>query len=372
LIVLFLGTFFSNCQREIKEIKNPVSENLPQSVSDFIKEHSGEVVIPSHELVTYRYVDANENLLSSHGNARITSSNPDWCDDPFGDDVPIPDPSEVTQTAYKVDCANGGYIVTVTWRVKTPFEIVAENPFSPSTKSTGKIRIKDIGNNTLYQNNSIAINSSDIVYISQDPNDNDVRMYDVTYTTPVISWTVFQTISTVAYAFNIWTDCTSDNFPSGFAINTPFTSPISYPDYTNSTQPCDRLDFAAIDPSSPPTGYVAYAIGTDPLGSGCYPTGWVYNTGTQFQYRKSGTSTWHNLEIYFPTSGLRTNGYVYFWEVMYIPDNGTNSSTNFFDGSGTYEFRWRNIMKSDAVSSPNSTNVDCASGIWSSITTLTI
>lgn len=372
IAIFFLTAIaLTNCKRESVQQENiKTSLEAPSQVKDFIKAHAGSQVIPSDIKVPYEYVDEKGQKLLTHL-FTTNSSNSSWCDDPST--APIPDPSTVTQSAIKVDCGNGGYVITVTWRVKTPFEIVATNPFNSASKSVGRIRIRDIYNTIIYQNTNIQLMGSNINYISQDPADADIRMYDVTYTTPLIAWTNFSGPVTLAYSYNIWTDCTSSNYPSGFAINTPYSSGVNFTSYTNSGQPCNRLDIFSISPSSPPAGYLGYAIGTDPYGSGCYPYGWVYNTGTQVQYRKQGTSGWTNLETYLSGTGpLRTNGFVYYWEVTLVPKNGTNGSSNFVGGAGVYEFQYRNIMKANAAADPQSTGYDCPGSTWSSIFTLTV
>lgn len=242
-----------------------------------------------------------------------------------------------------------GYLLTINWEVSTVFDLVNANPNNGSQLSRGRIRLKNSGGTTVFQD--LNITPVSITSLGTDPNNSAKTIYSISFTTPYISQSLMNQAATLDNSYFIYSDCDDT-----YAISTSYISVYST-NISDITDPCQRLDNAYIVPSTtvnPP--YEGYAAGSDVVGN-CNDWGYIHNTGSRIQYRYQGTSTWNSLPMREPGSGtLRTTGIVFYWEVLYI------EAGDLSNGSGTYEFRYQNTYPNPDA---------CSSAPWSPIETHT-
>lgn len=326
------------------------SQKIPQKVLDKLKTQDGQITIPINETIKGFVTDQNGNPIDvSKSNHR--STDPNLCDDPSNINV-----TATLVSLSKSFTCNVGYKVNAVWELSTNVDmLLATNPLNSSQLSKGRLQLKNSSGTVIYS--QLSITPVSITDLGADPNVSGNKIFRVTYSSANISTSTMNSAYTMANSCFIYTDCTS----TGYALNIPYLSNNVFYVGNIYGDPCTRIDKAYIVPDN--TAYSnssGYVSGSDVIGN-CYPSGYTHNTGTHVQYRLQGNSTWIDMTwISSPNYGAGANRgpYIYYWEVLPF-----NIST------GTYEFRYRNVMVSSVTVEPPT--VTC-SGPWSQIETIGI
>jgi hypothetical protein len=218
--------------------------------------------------------------------------------------------------------------------------LVAANPNNSSQLSRGRLRLKNSSGTVIFSNTNIPLSS--IENLGADPYDASLTRFRITFTTPFIDNTTYNSSATAEPAAFIYTDCS--NVPS---VTVPYSSQQATSTTANYTTPCTRYDKVYYNPAS--GGTPANVAGVNASG-GCGIYGYIYPDQHHIQYYKSSTSTWLDMKFYF--YGSTAEGYIYNWDVWYI-DRSTDLAP-----VGNYQIRYRNKENNTSYGGP------CESPSW--------
>lgn len=334
-----------------------------------IKDQGKSTYLPLNIVVPAILLDKDGNEIKRKSFGAALSTPQAWCDDPGS--APIPSEPSVTLVGVehlKENCGNYPHTFTMSWIIKTPFELTDVNPNNNSQISRGRLRIKN-GSTTTYQDLNIPIETGDIVLQGTDPLDSDIKIYSVSYTKSGIadSYLLDGSFTSVEVSFFIYSDCE----PDAVTVSTGYYAAFSP---YNIILPCLRIDNVYISPStqlSPPpdNDYCGSIAGTDPFGACPSAPTYYINLGSEIQVKKAGDpdTDYQPLQTYATgKTDHRTDGYVFYWEVRYTEQlQNYVPNTSGISWPANFTFRWRNI---DGTST---SNITCT-GDWSDPVTLSV
>ena len=347
LLFVLLSIFIVSCTKnevssttDDKALEEPSIARMKQ----LIKEQSPglNVVIPINQRIEMNFLDQHGNPITKSSNRTLGIRANYVCDMP-GNINPYSTFSSVTRS---FDCGYG-YRYTVTYLVSAPVNIVASNPYFPSTVSKGTIYLKrnNTGDNTaanvVYSEDNLPVTIKDL---GEDPDNPDHFLFQCTFTSGYISDANITDGPWIDPRGVFATDC--DQFPAigqgTIARYLVWGSSIS-----PNNQPCQRSDKCFILPSDP--GNLGSIAGSDVIGT-CGANGVTLSQYHDFEYRTitnydpmnwplTGTpGNWQVVPVASSSGAPASNPYgtIRYWDVR------TLTRTNF--PSGVYEFRYRNRM----------------------------
>jgi len=324
------GSFlFYGCKKNISMEQEMAKTDLVQ----IFKEKLRNTPSSSIEIINAKgkgyYGDLYGNKIV--GGFGITQQNQSSCPDP-GD-------SEFSQELVSI---TREYTCNVGYRFLVKYKIISE--FTPqltnggSLFSRGRIKLVNGVGTQVYITSTSTINqvSSIVNNGTAGTNSNGDPMYEfiIQYRSEVINESTYNLSAAVQSNLTCYTDCS--NYAT---LNIGFSSQQQTSGSQQNTQPCLRVDKVYWNPrngSTPP-----YLAGCDPVGSSCFPYGYVYPQKQEIEFLNS-SGEWKNFYLYQggdSTLAISTP-LINYWDLFKINVGKTNSNAGL--APGNIQVRYRN------------------------------
>ncbi len=330
LLLIFSIIAFYSCKKTAtneSRIETDLKEFYKQKLKDQPTSNTQIVNLPGKGY----YGDINGNritLLPGKGNSTDATSCPGPGDSEFVNDL--------LSISTEYTC-NVGYRFVVTYRITSEFYPQMTN--GGSLPSKGRIKLLN-GATQVYitptstVNPVLTIQNNGVVYLNS--NGDDMNEFIVTYRSEIISISTFNSATAIQCNLTCYTDCT--NYAT---LNIAFSSNQSIPTSTYATLPCSRVDKVFWNPrngATPPS-----LAGCDPIGSGCFPFGYVFPEKQEVEYL-NGSGVWKKFWLY--TAGLpwpsTQPAYITRLDVFYIDVTKSASVDGLVPGN--IQVRYRNVQ----------------------------
>jgi len=334
------GSFlFYGCKKNISMEQEMAKTDLVQ----IFKEKLRNTPSSSIEIINAKgkgyYGDLYGNKIV--GGFGITQQNQSSCPDP-GD-------SEFSQELVSI---TREYTCNVGYRFLVKYKIISE--FTPqltnggSLFSRGRIKLVNGVGTQVYITSTSTINqvSSIVNNGTAGTNSNGDPMYEfiIQYRSEVINESTYNLSAAVQSNLTCYTDCS--NYAT---LNIGFSSQQQTSGSQQNTQPCLRVDkvyWGTRNGSTPP-----YLAGCDPVGSSCFPYGYVYpqKQEVRFKTNAAGDDFDGKFKLYVNGTGQPsvTTQFLNYWDFYLIDVNGTSGLT-----PGYVQVRYRNVQTSNANGGP--------------------
>ncbi len=278
------------------------------------------------------YGDINGNRITldqGNGNTAEATSCPGPGDSEFVNDL-VSITTEYT--------CNVGYRFLVTYRLTSEFYPQLTN--GGSLFSRGRIKLLNGGTQvyitpTTTINPVLTIQNNGVVYLNS--NGDDMNEFIITYRSEIVSEATFNSATAIQCNLTCYTDCT--NYAT---LNISFSSNQSIPVSQQTSSPCLRIDKVWFNPSG--GGTPANLAGCDPVGSGCFPWGYVYPEKQEIEF-KNGSNVWKKFYLHINglgQPGVET-GLINFTEKWYIDVSLSQSNNGLVPGNVQVRYRNRQI-----------------------------
>ena len=298
------------------------------------------------------YGDINGNKVTlppgiHKGNSTNGSSCPGPGDSEFSNDL-VSITSEYT--------CNVGYRYVVTYRLTSEFYPQMTN--GSGTPSKGRIKLLN-GSTQVYITPTTTINpvltitNNGVVGVNS--NGDDMNEFIITYRSEIISEATVNSATAIQSNLTCYTDCS--NYAT---LNIAFSSNQSVPTGQQVSSPCLRVDKVWFNPTS--GGTPCNLAGCDPIGSGCFPYGYVYPEKQEVEF-KNGSGAWKNF--YLRINGLGQpgveTGLINYSDVWYIDVSASSSNNGLVTGNVQVRYRNKQVTNGlnggPCVSQPDGTYV---------------
>jgi len=322
LSVALFGIFINGCKKTDKissEDKN--LENFKKRIKEEPFSYTRILNLPGKGF--YADEDGNQ-IFPSRNNSGRTSS---VCPDPW-DDYP-------TQSIYSVKTeftCGQGYRVEVKYDLTLVY--VPQYTNGSGLPSFGRLRLKNSGGTVTWPTGTPPkYNVTSIANVGSagnDPNGNPQTIWRITFKTDYIPEATFNAAATLETYLFVYTDC--PNIPT---VVIPYSPQQSSSTSAHNAYPCLRTDKVYWNPGH--TGWPSDISGCNPVGSGCFPFGYVFPDKQEIQFFYSGA--WGYIDFIFPAvnpSTRITNGRINYFDLYYV-DLASHSLS-----PGIYPSRYRN------------------------------
>lgn len=259
------------------------------------------------------------------------------CPDP-GDDYP-------SQNIYSVKTeftCGSGYKVEVKYDLTLIYVPLYTN--GSGTASFGRVRLKS-GSTVIWPTVTPIpkYNVTDISNVGSagnDPNGHPYTIWRITFKSDYIPEATFNSASSLESYLQVYTDC-----PDIPTVVIAYSPQQSTPTTNHNTLPCTRTDAAYWNPGYP--GWPSSIAGCDPVGSGCFPPGYVFPDKQEIQFFYSGA--WGFIKFKRPW-GTPTDsvldGRINYWDIYFIDRASAGISP------GIYQARYRNVQTGSSNGGP--------------------
>lgn len=327
LLFVSLAIFYGCKKSDLNETKEQT--NLVEFYKQKLKDQTTSVTQVVNLPGKGYYGDINGNritLIMGKGNGTEATSCPGSGDSEFVNDL-VSITTEYT--------CNVGYRFLVTYKLTSEFYPQMTN--GGSLLSRGRIKLLN-GSTQVYitptstVNPVLTIQNNGVVYLNS--NGDDMNEFIITYRSEIISEATFNSATSIQCNLTCYTDC-----PDYATLNIPFSTNQSIPASQQTSLPCLRIDKVWFNPSS--GGVPANLAGCDPVGSGCFPWGYVYPEKQEVEF-KNGSGVWKKFYLHINglgQAGVET-GLINFWDLWYIDVSLSQSNNGLVPGN--VQVRYRN------------------------------
>lgn len=266
---------------------------------------------------------------------------------PDGSSCPDPGNSEFEQELVSITkefTCNVGYRFVVQYKITSEFYPLLTN--SSGQQSKGRIRLLNSSGVQVYITPTSSINPILSIQnngvVGQNSNGDDMNEFLVTYRSEIISEATYNLAASVQSNLTCYTDCL--NYAT---LIIGFSPQQQVEGYTQNTMPCLRVDKVFWSPrngSTPPS-----LAGCNPVGSLCFPYGYVYPAKQEVQY-KNNQNQWipFHLTHFINQTGTQMS-LIDYWDVWYI--DVTSCQTAGLT-TGNVQVRYRNNHNVNANGGP--------------------
>lgn len=342
-----------SCRRDVKDIpdkqpgKQPDPASIPKGLAKLINEKGHSFYVEYNRSVPAFLIDKNGNEIERRPSGNRGLSTPGAiCDDPASAEVYATFAGAENTVS---DCINQTHTIVVHWQIKSSFDLALANPSPSYQASRGRLRIKN-GSTTTYSDLNINLVSGNIVYVGTDPLNSALKIYNVTYTKTGIPHTYLAqgNFTVVESSLSVYSDCAD-----------PYDPYLIITSYTNIFAPqvgldvCERNDLVYINPNTPgdpppSNDMCASMAGSWVVTSPGACQNYTYNLGSELWVKKTGDPDNNYVHLQVKAAGdpsWRTDGNVFYWEVLWLRDLHTYVPNAPSSGShpASYTFRWRNF-----------------------------
>lgn len=314
--------------------KKPNEEITKQNqLVDFYKQKLKSVPTTTKFIVNLQgkgyYGDINGNKINyipGQTNKTAASS----CPDPGTSEF-----SQVLVSITKEYTCNVGYRFVIQYKITSEFYPLLTSGTGQPSK--GRIKLVNSSGNQVYITPTSMTNPVTNIQnngmVGQNSNGADLNEFLVTYRSEIVSESTYNLSSAVQCNLTCYTDCS--NYPT---LNIGFSSQQQITGLEQNSLPCLRIDKVYWNPrngSSPPS-----LAGCDPVGSSCFPYGYVFPNKQEIQFLNS-SGVWTSFYLY--TQGLLKSStqvsLINFTDVFYI-DVATSQTNGLIPGN--VQVRYRN------------------------------
>lgn len=350
LIALTLIIFYSCKKTATNEAKE--QKDLTAFYQQKIKDEPASATLTVNLPGKGYYGDINGNKITvtpGQTNRDETTSCPD------------PGNSEFTQSLVSITrefTCNVGYRFVVKYKITSEF--YPQLTSSSGQPSKGRIKLVDLFGGQVYVTSTSTINPVITIQnngvVGQNSNGDDMNEFLVTYRSEIISESTYNLSAAVQCNLTCYTDC-----PNYATLVIGFSSQQQVDGSAQNTLPCLRIDKVYWSPSTgtAPNYTPPSLAGCNPLGSSCFPYGYVYPDKQEIWFQKNSTDLYtgeFNLYLHYLGQPSTPAHLINYYDIWYIdPVNSVDLVP------GYVQVRYRNVQTSTSNGGPCHTQPD---GIW--------